>query len=80
MINPGTLHPHPINWAANSRFVYSLFFFHHGSVDELTLPALEGRGVSIQRSRSVAYGLDDLFNQAGARKNRGLLSPSVFGL
>ncbi|NEQ63256.1 MAG: hypothetical protein F6K53_40325 [Moorea sp. SIO4A1] len=65
MINPGTLHPHPINWAANSRFVYSLFFFHHGSVDELTLPALEGRGFLIQR--------DDLFNQAGARKNRGLL-------
>ncbi|AOX00352.1 hypothetical protein BJP34_13600 [Moorena producens PAL-8-15-08-1] len=40
--------------------------------DALTLPALEGRGFLIQR--------DDLFNQAGARKNRGLLSPSVEGL
>nr|WP_081431080.1 PIN domain-containing protein [Moorena bouillonii] len=38
----------------------------------LTLPALEGRGFLLPRG--------DLFNQAGARKNRGLLSTSVFSL
>ncbi|NEO47080.1 MAG: hypothetical protein F6K55_24340 [Moorea sp. SIO4A3] len=38
----------------------------------LTLPPLEGRGFLLQ------WG--DLFNQAGARENRGRLSTSVFGL
>ncbi|EGJ31507.1 MULTISPECIES: hypothetical protein [Moorena] len=44
----------------------------NSSLVDLTLPALEGRGFLFQRG--------DLLSLAGARKNRGLLSPSVVGL
>ncbi|NEQ81074.1 MAG: hypothetical protein F6K26_12730 [Moorea sp. SIO2I5] len=43
----------------------------------MTLPALEGRGFSLQRSRSVAYGLAVLLTQTGVRESRGQFSMSV---